>query len=302
MPWRTHLLPYLPPPIGETLRFLDQGLAETLREIRLRANRPVEWVTAPGTEALPPIPWIPSNEDIAQIAQSFLDHSAYAHQEDVRLGYLTLRGGHRVGLCGRAKTEGGKMTGMGDIQSLCLRIARPVPGVADWLMPLLMPPNEPPRSTLLFSAPGLGKTTLLRDAARLLSDRYGQRVGVVDERSEIAGCARGDAQMDVGQRTDVLDACPKAAGLMVLLRAMAPQWLAVDEIGWIEDAEALLESALCGVPVIATAHADSLNGLFARPVMRPLLDAQVFSQFVRLGVNACANGLWDSKGILICTG
>jgi len=295
-------LPYLPPPIGETLRSLDQDQTDTLREIRLRAKRPIEWVSAPGTEALPSIPWIPSSEDINQIAQSFLDHSAYAHQEDVRLGYLTLRGGHRVGLCGRAKTEGGKMTGMGEIQSLCLRIARPVPGVADWLMPLLMPRDEPPRSTLLFSAPGLGKTTLLRDAIRLLSDRYGQRVGVVDERSEIAGCAQGDIQMDVGQRTDVLDACPKAVGLMVLLRAMAPQWLAVDEVGRMEDAEALLESALCGVPVIATAHADSLEGLFTRPVMGPLLDAKVFAQFVRLGANASMNGVWDARGVHICTG
>jgi stage III sporulation protein AA len=196
--------------------------------------------------------------------------------------------------------ERGALTGMLDIRSLCLRIARPAPGVADWLMPLLMPPNEQPRSTLLFSAPGLGKTTLLRDAIRQLSDRCGQRVGVVDERSEIAGCVQGSSQMDVGQRTDVLDACPKAAGMMVLLRAMAPQWLAVDEIGRAEDAEALFETALCGVSVIATAHAGSLETLLARPMMQSLLDAGVFAQFVRLGPNACLDGLWDTKGVRIC--
>jgi len=118
----------------------------------------------------------------------------------------------------------------------------------------------------------------------------------VDERSEIAGCAQGQPQMDVGERTDVLDACPKAAGMMILLRTMAPQWLAVDEIGRMEDAEALLESALCGVPVIATAHAGNFEALCARPMMRPLLEAGVFAQFVRLGPNACADGLWDAKG------
>ena len=302
MPWRAHLLPYLPPPVAQALRSLSQAEADGLREIRLRAHCPVEWVSAPGAKTPPAIPWIPEGEDIARITQSLFEHSAYAHQEDVRLGYLTLRGGHRVGLCGRAMVEGGALTGIRDIRSLCLRIARAIPGAADWLMPLLMPPGEPPRSTLLFSAPGLGKTTLLRDAIRQLSDGCGQRVAVVDERSEIAGCAQGSAQMDVGQRTDVLDACPKATGMMVLLRAMAPQWLAVDEIGRAEDAEALQESALCGVPVLATAHAGSFEALLARPAMRPLLEAGVFAQFVRLASNACPDGVWDGNGRQICIG
>ncbi len=299
MPWRAHVLPYLPAPLGLAVRALDMRQSEALREIRLRADRPVEWVLPPGEPDAPELAWIPDHAEIQQMAQGFLEHSAYAHQEDVRQGYLTLRGGHRVGLCGRAVMERSALTGLLDISSLCVRIARAVPGAADRLMPLLTPANQVPRSTLIFSAPGLGKTTLLRDAVRQLSDGYGRRVGVVDERSEIAGCAHGQAQLEVGKRTDVLDACPKAVGMMMLLRAMCPQWLAVDEIGRAEDADALLEAAQCGVPVLATAHAGALDTLLERPMMQRLLESRVFAQFVQLGAGGKIIALWDERGRLM---
>jgi stage III sporulation protein AA len=299
MPWRASLSAYLPPPLLHMVEALPPGLADRVCELRLRAGRPLEWVLRhgePGGEGVGETGWIPEARDVALLARSFLEHSAYAHQEELRQGYLTLPGGHRVGLCGRAVLSDGRLTGLTDIASLCVRVARAAPGVADWLLPLLLPAGEAPCGALLFSAPGMGKTTLLRDAVRQLSDLHGRRVGVVDERSEIAGCVRGVPRLDVGRRTDVLDACPKAAGMMLLLRGMAPQWLAVDEIGRAEDADALLEAARCGVPVLATAHAGDFGELLGRPTLRRLAEARAFRRYVELGPLATEAGVWDRDG------
>ncbi len=296
MPWRTHLQAYLPLPLLQAVQTLSPAQAADVREIRLRAGQQVEWVLSPGAKAADALAWAPDAHAIARMAQGFMQHSAYAHQEELRQGYLTLPGGHRVGLCGRALlTESGGIAGLQDIASLCVRIARAVPGASDWLMPLLLSEAGEARSALVFSAPGMGKTTLLRDAVRQLSDHHGQRVCVVDERSEIAGCVQAKPQMEVGSRTDVLDACPKAVGMMLLLRAMSPQWLAVDEIGRAEDAEALLEAARCGVPVLATAHAGEIDQLLERPMMRPLLQARAFARYIRLDAGARCGGVWDAQ-------
>lgn len=292
MPWRRQLRAYFPPPLVEQVFSFPQNLADDVREIRVRAGKAVDWVCSPGAPMVAKSDWIPCMEDIAQLAQGFLQHSAYAHQHALQQGYVTVCGGHRVGMCGRAVMDGHRMAHMIDISSLCIRITRPIVGAANWLMPYL----ASPKSTLIFSKPGMGKTTILRDTIRQLSDAYGQRVCVVDERSEIAGCSNGSAQMDVGARTDVLDACPKAIGMMLLLRAMAPTWLAVDEIGCADDVEAVQESARCGVPVLATSHAGTLEQLLARPIMRPLAESAIFDQYIELGANASMAGVWDAKG------
>lgn len=292
MPWRRQLSAYFPLPLVDVVSSFPQALADEVREIRIRAGKTVEWVCSPGAPIAAKSDWIPCAQDIAQLAQGFMQHSAYAHQHAIQQGYVTVGGGHRIGICGRAVMEGHRLIHITEICSLCIRITRPIAGVADWLMPYL----ASPKSTLIFSKPGMGKTTILRDTIRQLSDSFGHRVCVVDERSEIAGYSNGSAQMDVGAHTDVLDACPKAVGMMLLLRAMAPTWLAVDEIGCTDDVEAVQESARCGVPVLATSHAGNLEQLLARPIMRPLAESATFDQYVELGPNASMVGIWDVKG------
>ncbi|MDR3050663.1 MAG: stage III sporulation protein AA [Oscillospiraceae bacterium] len=292
MAWRAQLLPFFSPPLAQAIQGLSRAQADALRELRVRVGQPLEWV---GLTSPPACGWAADQQAVQRLAQAFLHHSAYARQEEVRRGFLTAPGGHRVGLCGRAVLTDGRMTGLRDVSSLCVRIARAVPGAADWLLPLLFAEGAP-QSALLFSAPGLGKTTLLRDAVRQLSDVRGLRVGLVDERGEVAGSVDGVVQLPVGSRTDVLDGCPKAQGMPLLLRAMAPQWLAVDEVGGQGDADALADAARCGVSVLATAHGDTLAQLRRRPALRALWRQGMFARYVRLGPDAAPAGVWDAQG------
>lgn len=213
--------------------------------------------------------------------------SLYALEEELRGGYITVEGGHRVGLVGRAIVRAGEIKSMREISGLNVRVAREVLGAADKLLPELFSREEDWfYRTLIISPPRAGKTTILRDLIRQISDGWGQvrgrRIAIVDERSELAGTFRGQPQKDVGIRTDVLDACPKAEGIMLLLRSMSPEIIAVDEIGRAEDAVALGEALNAGVGVLATAHAASLEELEGRPILKELMAAKVFQRLVLL--------------------
>ena len=260
----------LPGAAGEILARRDE-----LREVRLRAGGPVQLVfgaqdclTGEALEA----------RDLARCLSELMDHSLYAREGELAEGFFTLPDGARVGVCGRLIAEGGRVAGMGDVGSLCVRIARAIPGCAGALLPLA----EGPKSLLVASAPGMGKTTCLRDLARLLSSR-GLRVAIADERHELAACFRGVPQLDVGPRTDVMDGGPKVASIGRILRAMAPQAIVTDEIGGPEDAQCLAEAARCGVAVIASAHGASIEDLLARPALRKTLDEGVFDTVALLG-------------------
>ena len=234
-------------------------------------------------------------EDLTQILRRASDYAAYAVQDQLTAGFLSLPGGHRLGVCGQAVPGQNGIRSIRELQSVNLRIAREVPGAADGAVSLLW---SHPASTLILGPPGRGKTTVLRDLVRQISDRFRERIGLVDERGEIAACLGGVPQLRVGQRTDVLSLCPKERGILLLLRSMGPRWIALDEISDPADAEALIRASYCGVRFLATAHAWDRSDLEKRPLYRSLMESGVFENLVlikpdrsllceRIGAPAC---------------
>ena len=224
-----------------------------------------------------------SDNEIKKILDYICDFSIYSYEEEIRKGYLTVPGGHRIGVCGGAVMEGEQIKTLRYITYMNIRIAHEVIGAADPVMAQLFQ-RERLHNTLIISPPGFGKTTLLRDMIRQASDgccgRNGYKVALVDERSEIAGCYHAVPQNDVGIRTDVLDASGKAEGMLLLLRSMSPQIIAVDEIGGIQDVHALDEMQRCGCALIATVHADSMEDLLQKELYQSFIKKQFFTRYV----------------------
>ena len=271
----------LPPRLREPARRLDELKQIEAEELRLRAGRPMTAVYPNGEEPVPGAEAvIPADLDLVlEIATRASVHTA---QPQISNGFFTVRGGHRIGICGSGVMVDGRVRNLRNISSLAIRVAREVPGAARPVLDKLWQ-GERFQSTLVVSPPGGGKTTLLRDLIRRISDGDGcpaLRVGVADERGELAAMREGIAQFDVGGHTDVMDGCPKEKGLLMLLRGMNPQVLAADEITAPEDCRALEVAANCGVALLCSAHGLDLEDLKTRPLYRDLLERRIFRRLV----------------------
>ncbi|RZT00855.1 stage III sporulation protein AA [Cuneatibacter caecimuris] len=288
---------------------------ESLQELRLRAEEPViavveseEWYLQEGGGRTRQVKnaFRAGRRDLQEILERAGKYSLYAYEEELRQGYLTLQGGHRMGISGKAVLEQGTVRSIKYVSFLNLRIAHQKKGCADQLLPFLYNRDGHICQTLLIAPPGGGKTTVLRDLIRQVSDgnTYGRgvTVGVVDERSELGACYMGTPQNDLGMRTDVLDCCPKAQGMLLLLRAMAPQVIAVDEIGSRKDLEAIEYVNHCGCSIIATVHGASVEDIKVRPVLREMLQERLFERYVVLGSRKRPGEvlqIFDDRGTLL---
>lgn len=278
----------LPKAVARPLNALPDG---SLREIRVRAGQSIRLSTRQGETICP---CEPTPQQVAQMAEALCEHALYARAEEQRSGFVTLRGGHRMGLCGRVICQGQSIRALRDISSFCIRIAGQWRGAADGLIGQLTDENGFCRSTLIVGLPGMGKTTLLRDSLRRLSEA-GRRVCVVDERSEIAAMCDGLPQLEVGPCTDVLDGCGKEAGLRWLLRSLSPEVLVTDELSDTLDAQAALEAIRSGVSMLATVHGRDLDSVCGRNTLYPLIRDRAFERYAVLDVHEVGKlvGIYD---------
>lgn len=261
--WK-ELLAILPPWCRSEVDTLGR---DTLQELRLRLNLPPELIRSNGAVKLKRMV---AMGDLSYIVNTASRYSPWS-TATVAQGYITAPGGHRIGLCGQAVVHEGNMTGVRQVTSLCIRIARDLPGIAGKL--------QITGSVLIIGRPGSGKTTLLRDVIRQRSDSCFGSIAVVDERGELFPMATNFAP---GSRTDVLTGCSKEQGIDALLRTMGPATIAVDEITSERDCEALIKAGWCGVSLLATAHASCKEDLLSRPVYKPLVKSHLFDTLVIL--------------------
>ncbi len=283
---------------------------ETLQEIRLRADRPLLLRCPDGEYAVRGDGTLTTDaaqgyratrQELDESLEYIAGYSLYAFDEELKRGFLTVPGGHRVGVAGRLVMEGDRVQCIRHISFINVRLAHQLIGCADGVLPYLVEDGEICHS-LIISPPGCGKTTLLRDLIRQISDgsRYagGRCVGVVDERCELAGSYQGIPQNDLGARTDVLECGPKSAGMMMLLRSMSPQVMAVDEIGGPGDGDALEQVFHCGCKLIATVHGTSLEDIRRKPLLGRLVAERLFERYVVLGRGKAGQilGIYDGDG------
>jgi stage III sporulation protein AA len=281
------VLDILPNKIQEILESCDLTY---LQEIRIKLNKPIIIQVGENEKILK---YATTIEDIKLIVKRISNYSIYAFEEEIKQGYITIKGGHRVGICGDCVLEGKNIKTIKNISSLNIRICREIIGCADVVFPFLFSMNYL-LNTIIISPPKCGKTTMLRDIVRKLSDGTSNfkamRVCIIDERSELGACYNGAPQLQVGIRTDILDNCPKSIGIMMAIRSMSPDVIVCDEIGTYADVESILTALNSGVSIITTIHGNNIEDLFNRVVFDEIIKNNVFKRAVILnGLNGVGN-------------
>lgn len=290
---------------------------DKLQEVRLRINAPLTLVYdnqeyfVTGQSRLVKEArevFLVNKNELRETMEYISNYSLYAFEEEIRQGFITIQGGHRVGIAGKAILDGEKIKSIKHISFINVRLSHQVKGCANQVLPYLYDEkNQEIYHTLIISPPRCGKTTILRDIIRQISDGAGQvpglSVGVVDERSEIGACYMGIPQNELGMRTDILDCCPKAIGMMMLIRSMSPRVIAVDEIGSKDDLEAIEYVLNCGCKLIATVHGSSLEDIRNKPVLNRLMNEHIFERYILLSNRKQVGTLeeiYNSKGEILC--
>lgn len=297
--------------IDEILRVLPSYISleiqrinntQNLNEIRLRARQKVI-LKCVNQEIV--LESIVTTKTILDILLNVSKNSIYAIQSDINNGFVIIRGGHRVGICGEVVYVDGKIKNVKNISSLNIRVARQVYGCADVVLSEIVKRGKV-LNTLIVSPPGCGKTTLIRDIIRQISNGVdvlnlkGKNVSLIDERGEIASVYNGVPCLDVGIRTDVMSNVNKSDGMKMMIRSMAPDVIATDEIGKKEDIVAIKEAVLSGVNVLFTMHGDSIKSILKNPNVKELLDLDIFSKIIILSsgkVPGIVEKIYDTKDL-----
>lgn len=290
---------------------------DKLQEIRLRINAPLTIVyenqeyfmtmqsnlQQDAREA-----FIVNKNELRETMEYISNYSLYAFEEEIRQGFLTIQGGHRVGIAGKAIMEGERIKSIKHISFINVRLSHEVKGCATKVLPYLYDSvNQDMYHTLIISPPRCGKTTLLRDIIRQVSNGTaylpGMPIGVVDERSEIGACYMGIPQNELGMRTDILDCCPKAIGMMMMIRSMSPRVIAVDEIGSKEDMEAIQYVLNCGCKLITTVHGATLDDIRQKLILSQLFNERMIQRYVVLSNRrhvGTIEKIYDERGETLC--
>lgn len=265
-------LAILPADLARSVR--ECGNLGNIEELRLHRGSPMRLRCGGEEQAIPGARPVTA-QDIRHILSSATGASFHTAEDTIRKGYVPVKGGCRVGLCGEGAGQAGETVTLRHLSSLCIRIPHALPGCADAVFPEVLDGTF--HNTLLIAPPGGGKTTLLRELVRKLSGS-GLRVGLADERGEIAAMYQGQPQFDVGERTDVMTNVSKCEAAIMLIRTMAPDVLAMDEITASADLPAVLEAVGCGVGLLATVHGASVRDLERKPMFSGLLTCGAFEK------------------------
>lgn len=270
------ILNRLPDSISNELSLIPSEIIGSIEEIRLRCGQRGSIYFSGQEKSLTKII---TKDDLSLTLNNLIRHSYYAYEEDLAKGFVTISGGHRVGICGKAVIKDGEPTLIKEISSMNIRFAKEIIGCANSIIPVILRNNRPV-NTLIVSPPGCGKTTLLRDIARILSTRN-IKVAICDERSEIAGIYNSISSFSLGPRVDILDGCDKTYGIPMLIRSMSPEVIITDEIGKPSDINSIIQCKNAGVKLITSIHGSSMNDLKNSPLNR-IIDNQSFDNIIFL--------------------